>query len=84
MRNWYKPEIVPTINLDGPEGDSETLIHFARKMARQLGMESERVVIEMTRSDYRHLVRTFDWHFGDIISLETENPDLLESCAEAS
>ena len=66
------------INLDGPEGNSFVLLGYARKLARQVGLDSERVHIEMTAGDYSHLVRTFDKYFGDVFSLETNKPELLD------
>jgi len=70
---------VQVIDLDGPEGNAFTLIGYARKLGRQLGMDPERIVIEMRQDDYTHLVQTFDYYFGDYVVLETSNSKLLEA-----
>jgi len=69
---------VHVIDLDGPEGNAFTLIGYGRKLGRQLGMDSERIAIEMTQGDYTHLVQTFDRYFGDYVVLETSDPKLLQ------
>jgi len=64
-----------TINLDGPDGNANILVGFARNMARQLSLPSEKIVLEMTNGDHLHLLKTFDRYFGDYVSLETENQE---------
>ena len=65
------------INLDGPEGNAMILLGYAKRLANQLSLDSERISIEMTAGDYTHLVRTFDKYFGDVVVLETNHPALL-------
>lgn len=70
---------IQVIDLDGPEGNAFTLIGYARKLGRQLGMDGERIAIEMRQGDYTQLVQTFDRYFGDYVVLETSNSKLLEA-----
>lgn len=64
-----KPGEKPVIDLDGPEGNAYFLIGTARTFARQLRMEFGPIEAEMTSGDYKHLVKTFDKHFGHCIDL---------------
>jgi hypothetical protein len=57
------------INIDGANGNANTLIHNAKKLARQLYLNEESIVKEMKQGDYSHLVRTFEKYFGDYIIL---------------
>ena len=58
------------IDLTGPEGNAFCLMGYARKLARQLGLDSEKVIGEMMRGDYQNLVNVFDGYFGDYVVLE--------------
>lgn len=58
------------IDLTGPEGNAFCLMGYARKLARQLGLDSEKVIGEMMRGDYQNLVNVFDGYFGDFVILE--------------
>lgn len=58
------------IDLTGPEGNAFCLMGYARKFARQLGLDSEKVIGEMMRGDYQNLVNVFDGYFGDYVILE--------------
>lgn len=66
------------INLDGPEGNAFMLMGLAQRMSRQLGFDGEKVVDEMKSGDYANLVKVFDNYFGSLITLTTEQEDLLE------
>ena len=58
------------IDLTGPEGNAFCLMGYARKLARQLGLDSEKVIGEMMRGDYQNLIEVFDGYFGDYVILE--------------
>ena len=66
-----KPE--PTeriIDLTGPEGNAYYLLGAARKLAKQLGLDSTKIMAEMTSGDYENLIEVFDRYFGDFVVLE--------------
>ena len=63
-----KTEIV--IDLTGPDGNAFALIGYAKKYAKQLGLDFDEIREEMTSGDYENLVQTFDNYFGDYIILE--------------
>lgn len=61
------------IDLTGPEGNAFVLLGYAKRLAREIGMngvEAKNIQTEMTSGDYEHLVETFDKHFGDFVILE--------------
>ena len=60
----------PVIDLTGPEGNAYCLMGYARRYARQLGLDSDKVIGEMMRGDYENLVNVFDNYFGDYVILE--------------
>ena len=60
------------IDLDGPEGNAYVLLGLAKSFGKQLKYSHEDIsflIEDMTGSDYAHLVRTFDMHFGDYVML---------------
>ena len=57
------------IFLNGPQGNAFYLIGFARKNAKQLGLDPEVVTEEMTSGDYENLVSVFDNYFGKYVIL---------------
>lgn len=63
-----KTEIV--IDLTGSDGNAFALIGYAKKFAKQLGLDFDEIREEMTSGDYENLVQTFDNYFGDYIILE--------------
>ena len=65
-------ETAPVIEIDlkGPEGNSNMLLAYARKLGYTLGLTEEEVkdvVNEMQCGDYEHLVRVFEEHFGNSV-----------------
>ena len=60
----------PVIDLTGPEGNAFCLMGYARRYARQLGLDSDKVIGEMMRGDYQNLIKVFDGYFGDYVILE--------------
>ena len=58
------------IDLTGPQGNAFVLLGYAKQFARQLKLDSNKIVTEMQDSDYEHLVETFDKYFGEFVILE--------------
>ena len=58
------------IDLTGPQGNAFCLLGNARKLAYDLGLDSNAILEEMKQGDYEHLVSTFDKYFGDYVILE--------------
>lgn len=65
-----KQNSTPVIDLTGPGGNAFCLLGNARKLARDLGLNSDEILEEMKQGDYEHLVSTFDKYFGDYVILE--------------
>ena len=63
-----KKEIV--IDLTGPDGNAFVLMGYARQFARQLGLDSNKIINEMTSGDYENLLEVFDKNFGSFVILE--------------
>ena len=57
------------IDLTGPDGNAFVLIGMASNLARQLGLDSKVIQAEMKAGDYENLVKVFDTHFGDFVTL---------------
>ncbi len=57
------------IDLTGPNGNAFYLIGTARKLAKQLGLDSEVIQTEMMSGNYENLVKVFDKHFGHFVTL---------------
>ena len=63
-----KKELV--IDLTGPDGNAYALMATAKQLARQLGLDSEKIIKEMMSSDYENLLQVFDSNFGSFVILE--------------
>ena len=63
-----KKELV--IDLTGPDGNAYALMAYAERFARQLGLNSEKIIEEMMASDYENLLQVFDSNFGSFVILE--------------
>jgi len=57
------------IDLTGPQGNAFALMGYARDFAKQLGMDGNAIIDEMTKGDYENLVEVFDKHFGSFVTL---------------
>ena len=68
IREKTQKELV--IDLTGPDGNAFALMAYAKRLAEQLGMHYHVIIDEMKQGDYEHLVKTFDFHFGDYVVLE--------------
>ena len=58
------------IDLTGPQGNAFNLMAYAKRFARQLGMDGSAILTEMRNGDYENLVQVFDKHFGHFCVLE--------------
>jgi len=58
------------IDLTGPDGNAFALMGYARKLAKQLDLDSTKIIQEMMSGDYENLLEVFDNAFGDFIILE--------------
>lgn len=63
-----KSEIV--IDLTGPEGNAFVILGYARKFAKEFGLDADMICNEMRKSDYENLISVFDKYFGDFVILE--------------
>ena len=57
------------IDLTGPEGNAFVLMGYAKNYAKQLGMDVDSVITEMSSGDYENLIETFENYFGDFVIL---------------
>ena len=67
-----KPGSPINIDLNGPDGNAFVLIGLAKNLSEQLKYDHdriERIVDEMTLSDYEGLLFTFDREFGSLVTL---------------
>ena len=58
------------IDLTGPDGNAYALMAYAERFARQLGLNSEKIIEDMMASDYENLLQVFDSNFGSYVILE--------------
>jgi hypothetical protein len=67
-----RPATPINIDLNGPDGNAFVLIGLARNLSKQLRYDHdhiERIVDEMTLTDYEGLIYTFDREFGMLTTL---------------
>ncbi len=57
------------IDLTGPDGNAFALIGTASRLAKQLGLDANQIKTEMMGGDYENLIRVFDKHFGEFVTL---------------
>ena len=57
------------IDLTGPQGNSFYLLGTAKKLANQLGLNSNEILNEMQSGDYENLIQVFDKNFGSFVTL---------------
>lgn len=61
------------LDLGGPHGNAFVLCGYARSLGKDvLGLDEAEVraiTTEMRSGTYKHLVETFDKHFGDFVDL---------------
>ena len=60
------------IDLTGPDGNAFVLLGYAHRLCKELGYDkdkTERIIEEMTLTDYEGLLYTFDREFGMLVTL---------------
>jgi hypothetical protein len=57
------------IDLTGPDGNAFVLIGKASNLAKQLRLDQKAIQAEMMSGDYENLVKVFDNHFGQFVTL---------------
>ena len=57
------------IDLTGQDGNAFVLIGKASNLAKQLGLDQKAIRAEMMGGDYENLVKVFDNHFGQFVTL---------------
>ena len=57
------------IDLTGPDGNVFVLMGYARRFARDLGLDGNEIISEMQSSDYENAVEVFDNYFGSFVIL---------------
>ena len=58
------------INIEGPAGTAFNLMATAKRMAKDIGENGNKIINEMKESgDYDTLVQTFLFYFGDYVDL---------------
>lgn len=57
------------IDLNGPSGNAWVLLGTAKGACKQLGIDPEPILDDMRSGNYKHLVETFDKHFGKLFDL---------------
>jgi hypothetical protein len=58
-----------TLDLNGPDGNAWALLGYAKQWGSQMGIDVRAIQKEMQSSNYKHLVETFDKHFGVVVDL---------------
>ena len=57
------------IDLTGPDGNAFNLIGIASNLAKQLDLDKKKIREEMMSGDYENLLKVFDKHFGEFVTL---------------
>lgn len=63
----------PSIDIDGPDGNAFALMGYASNLSKQMGLKTSKILTDMRSSDYEHLLKVFNKHFGDVVDLTTRN-----------
>ena len=69
IRKKQQPKEI-IIDLTGPDGNAFALMGYAKRFARQLGLDSNKIINEMTSGDYENLLEVFDKNFVSFVILE--------------
>ena len=65
----FKPHPM-LIDLSGPDGNAFTLLSYAAKFCKELGLDREKILREMRSGDYENLIKVFDSYFGSFVTIE--------------
>ena len=58
------------IDLTGPDGNAYALMAYAKRFARELGLDGEEIISNMMSGDYENLLQVFDENCGSFVILE--------------
>lgn len=64
-----KPKLPIEIDLTGPDGNAFVLLGKAKNLAKQLELDGDKIIDEMTSGDYDNLLDVFDKYFGSFVTL---------------
>jgi hypothetical protein len=70
MIRTKQPQTKIVIDLTGPDGNAFALMGYAKRLAKQIGIEPQSIIEEMMSGDYENLLEVFDRNFGDFVILE--------------
>lgn len=65
-----QPATEIVVDLTGPEGNAFVLLGYARRWAKDLGLDPEPILEEMKSGDYENLVQVMDSYFGEYVIFE--------------
>jgi len=57
------------IDLKGPDGNATALMAYAKQYGKELDLDYEKIITEMKKSDYQHLVKIFIDNFGMVLTI---------------
>jgi hypothetical protein len=58
------------IDLTGPNGNAYYLIALASRTAKEINVDGDAIIQDMTSGDYENLIQVFDREFGHYFILE--------------
>jgi|TARA_B100001094_G_C18113831_1_gene762761 hypothetical protein len=70
IRNKQTQKGPVVIDLTGPDGNAFALMGYAKRFAKQLDLDSNKIIKDMMSGDYENLLQVFDNNFGDFVILE--------------
>jgi hypothetical protein len=70
MIRTKQPQTKIVIDLTGSDGNAFALMGYAKRLAKQIGIEPQPIIEEMMSGDYENLLEVFDRNFGDFVILE--------------
>lgn len=65
----FEVDVDRVFDLTGPQGNAFFLLGTARKWAKDLGRDADKILDEMQESDYEHLLEVFEREFGEFVTL---------------
>lgn len=70
MIKYKKMKTGPTeIDLTLADGNAFNMIAIAGNLAKQLDLDKKKIQSEMMAGDYENLLKVFDKHFGEFVTL---------------
>lgn len=55
------------IDLTGPDGNAFVLMGYAKRLGKQLGLDTDEILKDMMSGDYEHLLDVMEENFGEYI-----------------